>query len=273
MEINPSVGSGFLDINGTSFYYEVTGTGEPLLLIHGFNLDTRLWEDQVEEFSQKYMVIRFDIRGLGRTPATEIPFTLYDDTRAVLKGLEVEQAHVVGLSFGGTVAVEFALVYPEMVKSLTLVSSALMGHPRTDLRLLDMERFNEICQKGTREEALEMDIQMYFDGPGSPVNKANGKARERYQMMTEHAFSLPEFGKGLTVLSPPPIERLEEIKVPTLVIAGDRDYPDFLQIADVLTERIHGARKVAIKGSAHLPPMDQPEVFNRLVLQFLELIS
>ncbi|MFA4135557.1 MULTISPECIES: alpha/beta fold hydrolase [unclassified Brevibacillus] len=65
------------------------------------------------------------------------------------------------------------------------------------------------------------------------------------------------------------IERLEEIKAPTLVIAGGRDYPDFLQIADVLGERITGAKKVILPDSAHIPPMDQPEVFNKLVLEFL----
>ena len=270
MEITPSIRSGFLEVNGTRFYFEVTGTGEPLLLIHGFNLDSRMWEEQVEAFSEKYMVIRFDIRGFGRTLATEDPFTLYDDTRAVLEALGVEQAHIVGLSFGGMVAVEFALAYPKMVKSLTLVSSGLSGHPRTEMRLRDMNRFNEICETGTREEALEMTISMWFDGPGFPANEAARKARERYRMMTEHAFSLPEFGKGLSVLSPPPNERLEEIKVPTLIIAGDRDYHDFQQIADVLEERIHGAQKVVIEGSAHLPPMDQPEVFNRVLRQFLD---
>jgi len=270
MEIRTSVDSDFLEVNGTRFYYEVTGTGEPLLLIHGFNLDTRLWDDQVEAFSQKYKVIRFDIRGFGRTPATEIPFTLYEDTRSLLQALGVEQAHVVGLSFGGMVAVEFAVACPEMVKSLTLVSSGLMGHPRSEQRLRDTERFQEICQKGTREDAVEMTIQMWFDGPGFPANDAAAQARERYRIMTEHAFSLPEFGKGLSVLSPPPNERLEEIHVPTLVIAGDRDYPDFLQIADVLAEKISGAQKKVIEGSAHIPPMDQPEVFNRLLLEFLE---
>lgn len=180
---------------------------------------------------------------------------------------------MVGLSFGGTVALEFALAYPEMVKSLTLVSSALMGHPRTDQRLHDMERFDDMCKKGIREDVLEMNAQMYFDGPGSPANESSGKVREKHRVMTEHAFSLPEFGQKLTLLSPPPIERLEEIRVPTLIIAGDRDYPDFLQIADILVERIQGEQKVVIKGSAHIPPMDQPQIFNDLMVQFLEQVS
>ncbi|NRR23854.1 alpha/beta fold hydrolase [Brevibacillus sp. MS2.2] len=269
MENRQAVQTGFLEANGARIYYEVAGEGEPLLLIHGFNLDTRLWDDQLQAFAQTYKVVRFDIRGFGKTLATDVPFTLYDDVKAVLLGLGIEKAHVAGLSFGGMVAQEFALAYPQMVSSLILVASGLFGHPRSEQRLHDVERFNQVCQRGTTEEALEMTTQMWFDGPGQPVNEQALEARNRFKEINRHAFSLPEFGVGLETLSPSPIERLENIKAPTLVLAGARDYPDFLQIADVLTERITGAQKVILPDSAHIPPMDQPEVFNQLVLEFL----
>jgi 3-oxoadipate enol-lactonase len=101
MEKNLVTQSGWIEANGTRFYYEVQGTGEPLLLIHGLNLDTRMWERQAAVFAQFYRVIRFDLRGMGRTPIGEGPYTLYGDTHTVLEGLGVERAHVVGLSFGG----------------------------------------------------------------------------------------------------------------------------------------------------------------------------
>jgi len=269
MENRQAVQTGFLEANGARIYYEVAGEGEPLLLIHGFNLDTRLWDAQLQAFAQTYKVVRFDIRGFGKTLATDVPYTLYDDVKAVLQGLGIEKAHVAGLSFGGMVAQEFALAYPQMVSSLILVASGLFGHPRSEQRLNDVERFNQVCQRGTTEEALEMTTQMWFDGPGQPVNEQAREARNRFKEINRHAFSLPEFGVGLETLSPSPIERLEEIKAPTLVIAGGRDYPDFIQIADVLGERITGAKKVILPDSAHIPPMDQPEVFNKLVLEFL----
>ncbi|MED1785757.1 alpha/beta fold hydrolase [Brevibacillus fortis] len=269
MENSQAVQTGFLEANGARFYYEVTGEGEPLLLIHGFNLDTRLWDAQMEEFAKSYKVVRFDIRGFGKTLATETPFTVYDDVKAVLQGIGIDKAHVVGLSFGGMVAQEFALAYPQMVSSLILVSAGLFDHPRSEQRLHDVERFNQVCQTGTTAEALEMTGQMWFDGPEQPVNEQAAKARELFLQMTEHAFSLPEFGAGFTALSPSPRERLEEIKAPTLVIAGERDYIEFLQIADELAGRIAGAQKVILPDSAHIPPMDQPEVFNKLVLEFL----
>lgn len=270
MSKKQTVQSGYLEVNGARFYYEAAGEGEALLLIHGYNLDTRLWDKQFEAFAKSYRVVRFDIRGFGKTLATDVPFTLYDDTRAVLQELGIEQAHVVGLSFGGMVALEFALACPTMVSSLTLVSSGLFGHPRSEMRLRDAEKFNQVRQTGTLEEALEMTAQMWFDGPDQPVNEQAGGARERFKEMNRHAFALPEFGAGFAALTPGPIERLEEIKAPTLVIAGERDYVDFIEIADVLARRIAGSLHAILPDSAHIPPMDQPEVFHQLLLQFLE---
>ncbi|CAJ1001563.1 pimeloyl-ACP methyl ester carboxylesterase [Brevibacillus aydinogluensis] len=269
MEIDLVTQSGWIEANGTRFYYEAQGTGEPLLLIHGLNLDTRMWERQAAVFAQFYRVIRFDLRGMGRTPIGEGPYTVYGDTRAVLEGLGVERAHVVGLSFGGMVAQEFALAWPEMVKRLVLVSSGLLGHPRSERRQRDAGRIAELIESGSREEAVELAARMWFDGPDQPVNTEAGEARENFRQMTAHAYSLPPVTQMPAWLSPLPKDRLEEIKVPTLVIAGGRDYEDFLQIADELAARISGAEKAVLEASAHIPPMDQPEAFNRLVLDFL----
>ncbi|ELK41563.1 alpha/beta fold hydrolase [Brevibacillus agri] len=270
METGQAVDSGFLEANGTRFYYEMAGEGEPLLLIHGFNLDNRMWDEQVAALAESYKVIRFDLRGFGKTPATNLPFTLYDDVRAVLAGLGIEKAHVAGLSFGGMVAQEFALVYPQMVKSLVLISSGLFGHSRSEQRLRDMEQFHQLLEAKKTEEALEQNTRMWFDGPGCAANTKRAKARELFASMSRNAFSLPAFGEGLVGLTPPPKERLGEIKAPTLVIAGARDYIDFLQIADELAERIERAEKVILTDSAHIPPMDQPEVVNELILRFLK---
>jgi len=92
-------------------------------------------------------------------------------------------------------------------------------------------------------------------------------------MMFAQAYALPKTNQSPTWLTPGPIERLEEIKVPTLVVAGDRDYEDFLAISEVLAQRIPQAQKVIMAGSAHIPPMDQPETFNRLVRQFLASLT
>ncbi|RNB53074.1 alpha/beta hydrolase [Brevibacillus gelatini] len=270
MGIGQAVDSGFIEANGTRFYYEMAGEGEPLLLIHGFNLDCRMWDEQAAALAESYKVIRFDLRGFGKTPATTVPFTLYDDVRAVLDGLGIEKAHVAGLSFGGMAAQEFVLVYPKMVKSLVLISSGLVGHPKSEQRVRDVEQFSQLLEAKKIEEAVEQYTRMWFDGPGCAADRKRAKARELYKTMSRNAFSLPEYGEGLVVLTPSPQERLEEIKAPALVIAGARDYVDFLQIADELAERIERAEKVILPDSAHIPPMDEPEAVNELILRFLK---
>lgn len=261
---------GFIEANGTSFYYEACGEGEPLLLIHGLNLDTRMWAEQLSAFSERYRVISFDLRGMGQTPNAEEPFTLYDDARAVLQGLGIAAAHIVGHSFGSVVAQELVLAYPEMVKSLVLVSPTLTGYPRSERRMQDFARFVEIYETGTKEETVEMSARMWFDGPGQAARDESQQARAKYLQMTAHAYDLPQLKNPPLWLAPPPIERLEEIAVPTLVIAGQKDYEDFQKMAEELEARIPNAEKILLPDSAHLPPMDQAPVFNRIVLSFLE---
>ncbi|MEJ8543793.1 alpha/beta fold hydrolase [Brevibacillus borstelensis] len=273
MEMSLQKVTGFVEANGTSFYYEACGAGEALLLIHGLNLDTRMWSEQLAAFSERYRVISFDLRGMGRTPNSEGPFTLYDDARAVLQGLGIAEAHVIGHSFGSVVAQELVLAYPEMVKSLVLVSPTLTGYPRSERRMQDFARFVEMYETGTKEETVEMSARMWFDGPGQETREESLAARANYVRMTAHAYDLPQLKNQPAWLSPPPIERLEEIEVPALVIAGQKDYDDFQKMADTLAERMANAEKVLLPDSAHLPPMDQPAECNRLVLAFLDRVG
>jgi len=255
------------------WHYEVMGEGRPLLLIHGLDLDTRMWDAQFTEFARTHQVIRFDLRGMGQTPMSDQPFRLYDDVKGLLDALGIEKTCVAGLSFGGYTALEFALAYPDRVEGLILVSSGLLGHPRSEKRQQDAARFAELCRTGTVEEITETAAQYWFDGPGQPPNREAAEARERFRMMFAQAYALPKTNQSPTWLTPGPIERLEEIKVPTLVVAGDRDYEDFLAISEILAQRIPRAQKVIMAGSAHIPPMDQPETFNRLVRQFLASLT
>src|SRR5260370_21184283 len=115
-------------INGTHLYYEHAGSGHPLVLIHGFTLDTRMWEDQFAIFTQHYQAIRYDMRGFGRSALpTEEPFTAVEDLRALLDTLGVSRTFVLGLSRGGHVAIDFALMYPERTCALLLFDPALGG--------------------------------------------------------------------------------------------------------------------------------------------------
>src|SRR5690349_12792580 len=114
--------AGFLNIQGAPLYYEVTAQGEPLLLIHAGVADSRMWDEQLPAFTRLYRVIRFDQRGFGRSSFPAGPFASYKDPALLLDALAIEKVHVIGISFGGKVALDFALAYPARVTSLTLVA-------------------------------------------------------------------------------------------------------------------------------------------------------
>jgi len=120
--------NGFAEVNGTRIYYETAGSGHPLVLIHGYTLDTRMWDDQFETFAQHYQVIRYDMRGFGKSAfPTDENYTHPDDLRALLEHLEIEHAHILGLSMGGGTAIDFALTYPEVADALISADSILEG--------------------------------------------------------------------------------------------------------------------------------------------------
>src|SRR5947209_17479056 len=110
--------NGFLDVQGAPLYYEVAGQGYPLLLIHAGIADSRMWDEQFQVFARQYRVIRFDLRGYGQSAIPPNLFAEYEDTAVLLHSLGADKAHVVGIAFGGKIAIDLTLAHPEMVTSL-----------------------------------------------------------------------------------------------------------------------------------------------------------
>src|SRR5581483_1080169 len=268
--------SGFAEVNGTRLYYEMAGTGHPLVLIHGGLVNRRLWDEQFPVFAQHYQAIRFDIRGFGDsappTPETP-PYFLEEDIRSLLRFLGVEKTFVMGLSMGGALAINFTLMYPEMVEALIPVAMGLGGYeaPVEDKEIERWQQVGEAAQSGNIAQAVEITLRVWTDGPGRTPDQVNPAVREKVRAMTTHNFELPEDDNATQPQEPEPpaISRLAEIHVPTLIILGDQDVPSILKIADILEKGIPGATKVVIPDTAHHLPMEKPEEFNRVVLDFL----
>jgi 3-oxoadipate enol-lactonase len=263
--------AGFAEANGASLYYEVTGGGHPLLLLHAGVADSRMWDDQFPVFAQYYRVIRYDRRGFGRTVVSAEPFSNHDDAAHLLSSLGVEKAYVVGVSFGGYVAIDFTLAYPEMVDALVLSAPNVSGYePSSDELLRFCTEEEEALARGDLAAATELNVRMWVDGPDRTPDQVNPAVRERVREMQLHAFAMdiPEAVERRS-LTPPAITRLVEIQVPTLIIVGEQDVPEFLGISNLVAAGIRGAKKVVIPGAAHLPSMEEPELFNRIVLDFL----
>ena len=259
-----SVITGMAEVNETKLYYEVMGEGHPLVLIHGALIDRRVWDEQFKVFAEHYRVIRYDVRGYVKSEIPEKPYSHVQDLYSLLNFLSIDKVYVIGLSMGGGIAIDFTLEHPEMVDALIPVSPGLSGYKYSDEM---MQRFSEIFS-AFKDKGISQAAQIVLDDPfWSPAQE---HARQKIKdMITENSqvFSLdPEL---MQPLSPPAIQRLSEIKVTTLIIAGERDYPDNLKVADMLETEIAGAKKVMIPGTGHIVNMDNPEELNRILLDFL----
>lgn len=272
--------TGFAEVNGTRLYYEVAGTGHSLTLIHGGLVNRRLWDDQFDAFAQHYRVIRFDIRGFGDsappTPETP-PYFLEEDIHSLLKFLGVEKTYIMGLSMGGALAVNFTLMYPEMVDALIPVAMGVGGFEATeeDKQLEGWKQVEEAAKSGNIAQAVELTLRAWTDGPGRTPDQVSPAVREKVRAMTTHNFELPEDDNATQPqeLETPAISRLAEIHVPTLIILGDQDVPSILKISDILEKGISGARKIVIPDTAHHLPMEKPQEFNQIVLDFLDSLQ
>jgi 3-oxoadipate enol-lactonase len=264
---------GFAEINGARIYYEVAGSGHPIVLVHEGIADQRMWDDQFATFAQRYRVIRFDLRGFGQSTVPPGPFAFHDDLYHLLRHLDVTRASLIGVSMGGATVINFALAYPLMVESMVVVGSAVGGLEWPDPTPEEMALFTQVeeaVEAGDFATANDIEIHIWVDGPKRNPADVNPAVRERVREMNLQIFTRQHENEQAQAqeLEPPASARLGEIKVPTLVIIGDQDVSSIQAIADLLATSIPGARKVVMHNTAHVPTMEQPEAFNQIVLDF-----
>jgi 3-oxoadipate enol-lactonase len=254
--------------------HDVEGDGPAVLLVHVGIADRRMWEPQVGAFVDAgYTVVRCDLRGYGDSELTPGPFSNVGDLHELLTALGIEHANLVGGSYGGRVALEYALTYPDAVDALVLMGAGLRDTDWSEAVRDFGGQEDELLEAGELDAAIELNVRMWVDGPARTPEQVDPAVRERVGEMQRRAFEVGlalegEFGPD-EPLDPPASARLGELRCPVLVLVGDLDQPDILRVADQLAAGIPGARKEVIPGTAHVPSMEKPEEFNRLVLQFL----
>lgn len=260
--------SGFVEVNGTRLYYEIAGRGPPLVLIHGVTLDTRMWDDQFEVFAQQYKVIRYDARGFGKSalPVLGEGYTHADDLKDLLEYLGISQACVIGLSMGGGIAINFTLEYPEITQALVPVDSALGGFQWSK----EWNKMVKSILSRAKKDGVEAAKELWLNCPLLKPAFEKADVASRLEQIVSRYSGWHFLNKDpIRNLEPLAIERLEEISVPTLVIVGERDLPDFCKIADILDQRIQNSRKIPLQGVGHMSNMEAPKEFNEAVLCFL----
>ena len=257
---------GTAEVNGTVLYYEIAGAGDPMVLIHGFGLDTRMWDDQFEAFARHYRVVRYDMRGYGKSvPPTDEGYAHTDDLKALLEHFRFDRAYVCGQSRGGAVAIDFALAHPESTGALVLVDPVLGGHSWSE----EAARTDGAVWETAARSGVEAGKAQWLAHPVfAPAREKPVVAVRLGRIISDYSgWHLVNTDPG-RYPDPPAAQRLHEIGAPTLVVVGERDLPDFLMIADTL-QQLPDVRKVVIPGVGHMCNMEDPGSFNEVVLSFL----
>lgn len=261
----------FATLNGSKLHYQEMGVGPALVLLHAGIAHLEMWDKQMAALAAHYRVIRYDLRGWGLSADPAGTYSHHDDLRALLDHLGAAQATLVGCSYGGKVAIDFALAHPERVTALVLVGTALGGYTFRDEAIAEKEAALEAAyDRGEMALAAELEAQIWVDGPTRRPDEVDPDVRARALAMIRHTHALPEGAGEKLEPDPPAAQRVDEITAPTLLIVGEHDAPDIVAIADLLESKLPLVERVTLRDTAHLPNMERPHAFNRLVLSFLE---
>jgi pimeloyl-ACP methyl ester carboxylesterase len=256
-------------VNGVELAYDDSGQGPPLLLLHAGIADRSMWDDVTPMLAEQFRVVAPDLRGFGETPLPDGPFVYAADAAGLLETLGIGRAHVVGVSLGGHVALDLALARPELVDRLVLVGAGIDGWQHDPALVAEWDEETAAFERGELDEVAWINVRTWLDGPTRGEDDVPKALRRRVFEMQRAALAHDNPAAEGGWLTPSRRERLGDVAHPTLVLVGALDQRDFRRIARLLADEIPGAELHELPGVAHLPPLERPEAFARLLLQFL----
>ena len=252
-------------INNITLHYETTGQGHPLLFLNGLGMSVGDWEGQAGYFSKDYQVITFDCRGQGASEKPPGPYSISlfcDDTVGLLRSVKAWPTHLVGLSMGGMIAFQLAVSHPELVRSMVIVNSGPDLTLRTRAQKLELLKRRLIVRILGMRKMAEILAGRLFPEKGQEFLRR--EMARRWAQNDKNAYN-----NSVQALKDWSVSKhLGEILCPTLVISADQDYTP-LSYKQSYVSRMPDAELVEISNSRHATPMDQPEIFNRIVSEFL----
>jgi 3-oxoadipate enol-lactonase len=253
-----------LDVEGGKIYYEECGTGDQaVLLVHDGVVHSAVWDDVWPVFCKNFHTIRYDRRGYGRSPVATGWYNETDDMFALLRRLKIRNTMLVGSSHGGELSIEFTLEHPNLVKQLVLVGAVVHGYPYSYHFLNRGQATWGPAQKGNLVAGIKsIADDKYLTAADHPA------ARQRIRDLLTAApqdFAHSDMARSV----PSSLPRLNEIRVPTLILVGDADIPDVHAHAGAIETGIPNSRRIVIPDTGHLMYLEKPEEFTRIVIDFL----
>lgn len=251
-------------------WWEETGAGPGVVLVHAGIADARMWDPQWEALAGEFRLVRYDLRGCGRSPASDgKPFRHADDLAALLDAAGLERASIVGASMGCGVAAELALAHPARVERLVLASPTLGGFPWGDEAQAYQAEDAALALENAGEARVELALRMWLDGVGRKPGDVDAGARRAVAEMVHHALGREGDQEGVAWLADGVWSRVDELRrFPVLTILGAHDVPTVQATARALVDRA-GAQGAQLGGAAHFPNLERAQAFNDLVRGFL----
>jgi len=255
--------------DGARLHYDLSGdqAGEPIVFVHGFSLDRRVWDDQLPAFGTVHRVLRYDARGFGRSSLPTTEYDHADDLRALVDHLGLGPVHLVGLSMGGGIAARFALAHPDATRSLVLVDAAIPGYRWSP----PFGALFPALQQAARERGVAVARELWLASDlFEPARERPAVAAKLEAIVADYSgwhwlHRNPERAEA-----PSALDRIDRVEAPTLLVVGERDLPDFHDVADRIAARLPGAERVRIPGAGHMSNIEEPDRFDAAVLAFLD---
>jgi 3-oxoadipate enol-lactonase len=255
-------------------YHELKGDGAPVVLVHAGICDSRMWDPQWESLADGHRLLRYDMRGFGRSPIPPQPYSHAADLAELLDSLEISKATVIAVSLGGRVALELAVARRDLVLRLVLSAPGLPGHEWSKPVRDFGEAERAALEAGDLDEASEINVRFWVDGVDRDPSQVDAGIRRAVHEMQRHAFELQmEAGEAAEemLLVEDIGDRLHDVTAPTLVMVGEHDVADMHEIAARIASEVPSAHRELIAGAAHLPSLEQPAEFDRLVGGFVSI--
>lgn len=268
--------TGFAAIDDARIYYEIAGDGAPFVMIHAGVADSRQWSNEFDHYASRFRVLRYDMRGFGKSEPVDGEYSHLGDLISLLDHLHLDQPLILmGCSMGGGLAMDLALEQASRVRALIMVDA---GPPGLKLDVPSPPKAAEAekaYNEGDLDLVAELETQIWFDGTGrEPTHVDQAMRGLAYEMnRTALAHDAKRLGKRVPDTEVQAAQRLNELRSPVLVISGEHDTPYMLAAADHMVENIPSARKVLINDAAHLPNLDHPDVFQKALDEFLNSVG
>lgn len=273
MHLEPLV----IDVPGGRLVAQDEGDGPPVLFVHSAIVDRRSWDPVVPHMTAAgYRCIRYDMRGFGESTSEDVECTAHEDLLAVLDHVGVAQAAVVGNSMGAVFSIDALLAAPERFVAFAWVGGGVGGFDKEPSNPAEEALFRAEAaaeEDGDPDLAAELDTRIWVDGwrngESEPSTRVDPAVRAAIKAMDRELLEPGRVFGTRRRPEPPAFERLEEITVPTLVVIGELDTIGTRAAADVMAERVFGARLVRLPDVAHIVGMEAPERLAELLVEHL----